>query len=134
MLFCGFWSNYETIINLVVFPFVISFFLMRYPIPRLMMLMVNNSYHYIVCFFGITVLEVKKCFDKTPARTISTSIETMLKTGRLVTNTGLDLQQVLTCHCLVKLYIFLYFPAANCLLFLSLYKILPLHFKDIEYN
>ncbi|XP_057453596.1 DNA-directed RNA polymerase I subunit 2 isoform X2 [Lotus japonicus] len=39
------------------------------------------------------IFVVKKCFDKTPARAISTSIENMLKTGRLVTNTGLDLQQ-----------------------------------------
>lgn len=35
--------------------------------------------------------------EKNPSKQIGTSIETMLKTGRLATQTGLDLQQVLTC-------------------------------------
>ena len=32
--------------------------------------------------------------DKAPAKHISLAVENMLKTGRLVTQTGLDLQQV----------------------------------------
>ncbi|XAR63561.1 DNA-directed RNA polymerase [Bertholletia excelsa] len=36
---------------------------------------------------------VKKVMDKNPSRQIGTAIENMLKTGRLVTQSGLDLQQ-----------------------------------------
>lgn len=37
---------------------------------------------------------VKKVMDKNPSRQISLAVENMLKTGRLVTQSGLDLQQV----------------------------------------
>ncbi|PON83619.1 DNA-directed RNA polymerase, subunit [Trema orientale] len=37
--------------------------------------------------------QVKKVMDKAPAKHISLAVENMLKTGRLVTQTGLDLQQ-----------------------------------------
>lgn len=70
--------------------------------------------------WDIAVGNVKKVMDKNPAKQISTVVENMLKTGRLVTQTGLDLQQVLTCQGLVYLcHICLYLPAANCL-FVSL--------------
>ncbi|XP_061348881.1 DNA-directed RNA polymerase I subunit 2 isoform X1 [Gastrolobium bilobum] len=39
------------------------------------------------------ILQVKKVMDKNPAKQISTTVENLLKTGRLVTQTGLDLQQ-----------------------------------------
>ncbi|XP_027354375.1 DNA-directed RNA polymerase I subunit 2 isoform X2 [Abrus precatorius] len=39
------------------------------------------------------LLQVKKVMDKNAAKQISTAVENMLKTGRLVTQTGLDLQQ-----------------------------------------
>lgn len=42
------------------------------------------------------VAHVKKVLDKNPAKQISSAVENMLKTGRLVTKTGLDLQQVFT--------------------------------------
>jgi len=41
--------------------------------------------------------------DKNSPKQVSAAVENMLKTGRLVTQTGLDLQQVLTLQCLVKL-------------------------------
>ncbi|XP_062109933.1 DNA-directed RNA polymerase I subunit 2 [Humulus lupulus] len=37
--------------------------------------------------------QVKKVMDKAPAKHVSLAVENMLKTGRLVTQTGLDLQQ-----------------------------------------
>lgn len=40
------------------------------------------------------VAHVKKVMDKNPGRQIGSAIENMLKTGRLVTQSGLDLQQV----------------------------------------
>ncbi|KAJ7982372.1 DNA-directed RNA polymerase subunit beta [Quillaja saponaria] len=40
-----------------------------------------------------SLAQVKKVMDKNPARQISSAVENMLKTGRLVTQTGLDLQQ-----------------------------------------
>lgn len=40
--------------------------------------------------------------DKNSTKQVSSAVENMLKTGRLVTQTGLDLQQVLTFQ-LVKL-------------------------------
>lgn len=51
----------------------------------------------IIFFFASlvsAVAHVKKVMDKNPARQVSTAVENMLKTGRLVTQTGLDLQQV----------------------------------------
>lgn len=45
--------------------------------------------------FDNAVEDVKKVMDKNPARLISQAVENMLKTGRLATQTGLDLQQVL---------------------------------------
>ena len=41
------------------------------------------------------VAHVKKVMDKNPSRQISSAVENMLKTGRLPTQSGLDLQQVL---------------------------------------
>ncbi|XP_057512006.1 DNA-directed RNA polymerase I subunit 2 isoform X1 [Actinidia eriantha] len=40
-----------------------------------------------------SLAHVKKVMDRNPARQISSAIENMLKTGRLVTQSGLDLQQ-----------------------------------------
>jgi hypothetical protein len=40
------------------------------------------------------VADVKKLINKNPPRSIGTSIETLLKTGALKTQSGLDLQQV----------------------------------------
>lgn len=40
--------------------------------------------------------DVKKLIEKNPGRQIGSAVENMLKTGRLVTQTGLDLQQVYT--------------------------------------
>ncbi|KAH9669889.1 DNA-directed RNA polymerase I subunit 2 [Citrus sinensis] len=42
-------------------------------------------------FFNLA--NIKKVMEKNPSKQIGTSIETMLKTGRLATQTGLDLQQ-----------------------------------------
>ncbi|KAK2634349.1 hypothetical protein Ddye_029141 [Dipteronia dyeriana] len=42
-------------------------------------------------FFSLA--HIKKVMDKIPSKQIGASVETMLKTGRLVTQTGLDLQQ-----------------------------------------
>ncbi|KAH7548602.1 hypothetical protein JRO89_XS14G0177900 [Xanthoceras sorbifolium] len=42
-------------------------------------------------FFSLA--HIKKVMDKIPSKQISSSVETMLRTGRLVTQTGLDLQQ-----------------------------------------
>ncbi|GLT88626.1 hypothetical protein SLE2022_066430 [Rubroshorea leprosula] len=58
------------------------------------------SYHYYLpqgetgrLFDFFSVLDVKKVMDKNPSKLISLSVENMLKTGRLLTQTGLDLQQ-----------------------------------------
>ncbi|XP_057976334.1 DNA-directed RNA polymerase I subunit 2 isoform X2 [Malania oleifera] len=40
-----------------------------------------------------SIADVKKVMEKNPAKQISSAIENMLKTGRLVTQSGLDLQQ-----------------------------------------
>ncbi|XP_024031416.1 DNA-directed RNA polymerase I subunit 2 [Morus notabilis] len=40
-----------------------------------------------------SLVQVKKVMDKNPAKQISSAVENMLKTGRLATQTGLDLQQ-----------------------------------------
>ena len=45
--------------------------------------------------FDDAVEHVKKVMDKNPAKQISLAVENMLKTGRIVTQSGLDLQQVL---------------------------------------
>ncbi|GLT64966.1 hypothetical protein SLA2020_374250 [Shorea laevis] len=45
-------------------------------------------------FNFFSVLDVKKVMDKNPSKQISLSVENMLKTGRLLTQTGLDLQHV----------------------------------------
>lgn len=41
-----------------------------------------------------TVAHVKKVLDKNPPKSVGTSVEMMLKSGRLATETGLDLQEV----------------------------------------
>jgi DNA-directed RNA polymerase I subunit RPA2 len=41
-------------------------------------------------------VDLKKILEKNPVRQISAAVENLLKTGRLVTQTGLDLQQVST--------------------------------------
>uniref|UniRef100_A0A2P2LTX3 DNA-directed RNA polymerase n=2 Tax=Rhizophora mucronata TaxID=61149 RepID=A0A2P2LTX3_RHIMU len=45
-------------------------------------------------FNFLAVSDVKKVMDRNPSAQISLAVETMLRTGRLVTQTGLDLQQV----------------------------------------
>jgi hypothetical protein len=52
--------------------------------------------------FDIAEFQVKKILEKNHPRAISSTIENMLKTGRLATQTGLDLNQVWTCQCLVN--------------------------------
>lgn len=47
---------------------------------------------FLTCDY--VVAHVKKVVDKNPGRQIGSAIENMLKTGRLVTQSGLDLQQV----------------------------------------
>lgn len=42
----------------------------------------------------IAVADVKKTIEKNAPKQMSLAIENMLKTGRLVTQSGLDLQQV----------------------------------------
>lgn len=42
----------------------------------------------------MAVADVKKVIDKNSPRHISAAVENLLKTGRLVTQSGLDLQQV----------------------------------------
>lgn len=42
------------------------------------------------------VSDVKKVMNKNPSRSIGTAVETLFKTGRLNTQSGLDLQQVST--------------------------------------
>lgn len=54
--------------------------------------------------FTTSVAHVKKVMDKNPSKQISAAVENLLKTGRLVTQTGLDLQQV-------RMYI-----GANCVI------------------
>ncbi|KAG6650617.1 DNA-directed RNA polymerase I subunit 2 isoform X1 [Carya illinoinensis] len=49
----------------------------------------NKSKNFDFC----NLAHVKKVLDKNPAKQISSAVENMLKTGRLVTKTGLDLQQ-----------------------------------------
>ncbi|KAA0064805.1 DNA-directed RNA polymerase I subunit 2 [Cucumis melo var. makuwa] len=50
----------------------------------------NPSKNFEFC----SLAHVKKVMDKNPSKQISSAVENMLKTGRLVTQTGLDLQQV----------------------------------------
>lgn len=51
------------------------------------------------CFVLVNaVADVKKVIDKTSPRQIGAAIENLLKTGRLVTQSGLDLQQVRKLH------------------------------------
>lgn len=45
-------------------------------------------------FLLMAVEDVKRVIDKTSPKQIGAAIENMLKTGRLVTQSGLDLQQV----------------------------------------
>lgn len=48
-----------------------------------------------MCFvFLMAVADVKRVIDRTIPKQIGAAIENMLKTGRLVTQSGLDLQQV----------------------------------------
>lgn len=47
----------------------------------------------------MAVVDVKKIIDKTSPKQIGAAIENMLKTGRLVTQSGLDLQQVQNYQC-----------------------------------
>lgn len=42
----------------------------------------------------MAVADVKKVIEKTSPKQIGAAIENLLKTGRLATQTGLDLQQV----------------------------------------
>ena len=52
---------------------------------------------------------LKKVLDKNPTRQISLAVENMLKTGRLFTQTGLDLQQVLNSSlCLFRVSLVFY--------------------------
>lgn len=92
-----------------------------------MMFIIYNFCHFIFCLSGIAVVQVKKVMDKNSPKQVSTAVENMLKTGRLVTQTGLDLQQVLACQCLVKLsivcnFVFASFQLSFC--FLNYNKIL----------
>ncbi|WVZ03207.1 hypothetical protein V8G54_024013 [Vigna mungo] len=48
---------------------------------------------YIVLFASAFVVQIKKIMDKNSTKQVSSAVENMLKTGRLVTQTGLDLQQ-----------------------------------------
>lgn len=49
--------------------------------------------------------QVRKVMNKSnPSRQISSAVENMLKTGRLVTQSGLDLQQVLACSDSILLF------------------------------
>ena len=52
---------------------------------------------------------VKKVMDKNPSKQISLAVENMLKTGRLVTQSGLDLQQVTSWDpficCILEIYV-----------------------------
>ncbi|KAF2300843.1 hypothetical protein GH714_017757 [Hevea brasiliensis] len=47
----------------------------------------NNNFNFL------SVSDVKRIMDRNPSTAISLAVENMLKTGRLVTQTGLDLQQ-----------------------------------------
>lgn len=65
---------------------------------------------------------VKKVMDKNPSKQISLAVENMLKTGRLATQSGLDLQQVTSWNpficCILEnyvLYLF-FFDDNNCVL------------------
>nr|KJB73178.1 hypothetical protein B456_011G220100 [Gossypium raimondii] len=49
----------------------------------------NNSQNFDFC----SLKDVKKVMDKNSSKQIGTAIENLLKTGRLITQTGLDLQQ-----------------------------------------
>lgn len=49
----------------------------------------------IIDVWDNAVAHIKKVIDKNPSRSLSSAIEAMLKTGRMVTQSGLDLQQVI---------------------------------------
>ncbi|KAG4943859.1 hypothetical protein JHK85_048505 [Glycine max] len=51
------------------------------------------------------IVQVKKVMDKNSPKQVSTAVENMLKTGRLVTQTGLDLQQVGMTPSLPKIFL-----------------------------
>ena len=53
----------------------------------------------VLCYNAVK--DIKNLLDKNPARQIGTAIENLLKTGRLATQSGLDLQQVLRMLCLL---------------------------------
>lgn len=63
-----------------------------------------------ILFFNLFTLwnavdQVRKVVNKSnPSRQISSAVENMLKTGRLVTQSGLDLQQVLACSDSILLF------------------------------
>lgn len=62
--------------------------------------MANNGHSFSL--FGAlisAVADIKKVIDKNSPKQISSAIENMLKTGRLATQSGLDLQQVLMEKC-----------------------------------
>ncbi|KAH9669880.1 DNA-directed RNA polymerase I subunit 2 [Citrus sinensis] len=52
-----------------------------------------DFFNCIIVDYANAVANIKKVMEKNPSKQIGTSIETMLKTGRLATQTGLDLQQ-----------------------------------------
>lgn len=55
------------------------------------------------CFYS-AVADIKKVIDKNSPKQISSAIENMLKTGRLATQSGLDLQQVSVKLCSFSLF------------------------------
>lgn len=46
--------------------------------------------------------DVKKAIEKNAPKQIGLTIESMLKTGRLATQSGLDLQQVFSCQAFMR--------------------------------
>lgn len=57
-----------------------------------MILLTSNTIY--LSFEMDAVSQVKKVMEKFPSRSVGVAIENMMKTGRLVTQSGLDLQQV----------------------------------------
>lgn len=50
---------------------------------------------FAVFILIIAVADVKKALDKNPSKQVGSAVENMLKTGRLVTQSTLDLKEVL---------------------------------------
>lgn len=70
----------------------VFFHLLFYSLKKIKTVFIMRYYS----FMDNAVADVKKILDKNPVKQISSSVENLLKTGRLITQTGLDLQQVLT--------------------------------------